>query len=150
MDSFYIKIDELQPSQLYINKHKLKKVDNYLSSINLDEMTPLPVKKIGNDIFLTDGHTRAYVLNKNGKENVKVYYDHDELDWVQYLICVNWAKEAGIYKVSDLENRIIENDKYKKLWINKCEKMQEDIENDVFKYIDFEVVNNKDEKSKIC
>ena len=150
MDSFYIKIDKLQPSQLYINKEKLKKVDNYLSSINLDEMTPLPVKKIGNNLFLTDGHTRAYVLNKKGKENVKVYYDEDELDWLQYLICVNWAKESGIHKISDLENKIIENDKYKNLWINKCEKMQEDIENDVFKYIDFEVVNNKDEKSKIC
>lgn len=88
-NSFPMKLCNIQPSQLYISEEKLKKVENYLESVDLKKIDPLPIKKIGNNIFFTDGHTRAFALYKRRVKEVEVYWDEDDLGWIQYLICLN-------------------------------------------------------------
>ena len=46
MDTEFISISKLQPSQLYLSDEKLKKVEKYLNSIDIDQVEPLPVKQI--------------------------------------------------------------------------------------------------------
>ena len=150
METISKNINDLQPSQLYLSAKKIKEVKKYFDSVNLEEIEPLPIKKIGYNVFLTDGHTRAYLLKKNGIENIKVYYDQDDLDWLKYMVCVNWAKKAGINKISDLEDKIIDHSSYKKRWIAKCEKMHQNIENDIFNFVEIEKINDPDKKNEIC
>jgi len=150
METIIKNINELQPSQVYLSAKKLKKLKKYFDSVNLEKIEPLPIKKIGDNVFLTDGHTRAYLLDKKGREKIKVYYDEDDLDWLQYMVCVNWAKKAGINKISDLKDKIIDHSSYKKRWIAKCEKMHQNIKNDIFNFVKIEQINNPDKKSEIC
>lgn len=35
----------IQPSQLYINREKLDRVNEYLDSVNIGDIDPLPIKK---------------------------------------------------------------------------------------------------------
>lgn len=51
MNIFIKDILSIQPSQLYINKEKLGRVNKYLDSVNIEDINPLPIKKIGNNIF---------------------------------------------------------------------------------------------------
>ena len=149
MDTEYINISELQPSQLYLSDKKLKSVEKYISSIDIDQIEPLPVKEIGDITFLTDGHTRAYLLNKR-KKVIKVYQDQDELDWFSYMVCISWAKKNGIEKVEDLETRIIDHNSYKKLWLDRCKSMHKKMKDDLFNFVDFKVINEPGQKSDIC
>ncbi len=43
---------DIQPSQLYLNWDKLDKVNKYLDSINIEQIEPLPIKQLDNQIFL--------------------------------------------------------------------------------------------------
>ena len=37
---------------------------------------------------------------------------------------IQWCKEAGIYTIANLKNRIINHDSYKVKWIKRCEEME--------------------------
>lgn len=46
MKIFFKNISDIQPSQLYISKEKLSKVEKYINSVDLDNLDPLPIKKL--------------------------------------------------------------------------------------------------------
>lgn len=150
MEPFILSINEIQPSQLYISSKKLNKMKRYIESINDDELEPLPIKKIGNKVFFTDGHTRAYTLYQKGYEKVKVYWDQDELNWLNYLVCVGWCDKSGINDISDLDDRVVEHKKYEKLWIQRCGEMQQRIKADIYNYANIVETLDIETKSEIC
>ena len=150
MKTFFENISDIQPSQLYISKEKLSKVEKYINSVDLDNLDPLPIKKIGNKIFLTDGHTRALALYKKGKKKIKVYWDEDDLDWVEYFVCINWCDKEGIKQIKDLKNRIINDLNYQKLWITKCKLMHENLKSNLHNYINIKTVLNSKDKADVC
>jgi len=49
------------------------------------------------------------------------------LDWEAYEICVKWCREEGIYTIADLKDRVISHQEYKKLWYDRCSKMQNNL-----------------------
>ena len=149
MDTEFISISKLQPSQLYLSDEKLKKVEKYLNSIDIDQVEPLPVKQIGDITFLTDGHTRAYLLSKRIKK-IKVYQDQDDLDWFSYMVCISWAKKYDIEKIEDLGTRIIDHNNYKELWLDRCASMHEKMAENIFNFVDFIEINEPEQKSDIC
>jgi hypothetical protein len=51
------------------------------------------------------------------------------LDWDAYEVCVGWCKEEGIRTIADLANRTVPEKDYKVLWLQRCEKMQQDLQN---------------------
>jgi len=53
-----------------------------------ETLPPLPIKKLGQDVILTDGHTRALAAHLQGWQEIRVYWDEDDLDWEAYAICV--------------------------------------------------------------
>lgn len=93
----------------------------------ITSIEPIPIKKLGDEIIFVDGHTRAYAACVHGFSNIPVYWEYEELDWEAYEICVAWCKEEGIHRIADLKNRVISHREYKKLWYDKCAKMQKEL-----------------------
>ncbi len=150
MNTFIKSISEIQPSQLYINKEQFSKAEKYINSVGLDNLEPLPIKKIGQKIFFTDGHAKALALFKAGKEEVKVYWDEEDLDWIQYFVYLNWCEEAGIKQIKDLDDRIINDLDYQRLWLTKCRLMHENLHSDIEEYIHIKTVTNSKDREDIC
>jgi hypothetical protein len=125
--SFMMKLDEIQPSQLFINSEKLSLVMKTFD-VNPRSIETIPVKKIGEQIVFVDGHTRAFAAFLKGMSEVKVYWEEDELDWDEYEVCVDWCKKEGINTIADLKERVIPSKEYQVLWLDRCEKMQRALE----------------------
>ena len=116
---FKIKIEKLQPSQLYISKHKLEQVKLWLKN-HMEDYEPIPVKLYKGKWIITDGHTRTFALYEFGVKEIRVIEDEDDLDWKSYSTCLNWCLGENIETIKDLNERLIEHDKYKILWIDRC------------------------------
>jgi hypothetical protein len=127
-NSFFMNIDEIQPSQLYLNSRKIEKGKKKYKIINPEQIKVVPIKKLKDQIIFVDGHTRAYVLWTHGYKKIKVVWEDEELDWEAYQIGVDWCKEAGITAISDLNTRIIDNESYQIKWIKRCQDMFSELE----------------------
>jgi len=126
--AFHMKLDSIQPSQLYISSNKLDRIMKSLERSKPVFVEPIPIKKLGNQVVFVDGHTRALAAFLLDLSEVPVYWEDEELDWEEYEICVEWCKKEGIHTISDLKNRIVSHKDYEVLWLDKCRKMQQDLE----------------------
>jgi hypothetical protein len=125
---FFMKIEAIQPSQLYLNSQKIEKVIEQYEVINPEHIKAVPIKNLNNEIIFTDGHTRAYILWLHGFKKIKVTWEDELLDWKAYQICVGWCKNEGITRISDLKMRVIDNESYQKKWIKRCQDMFSELE----------------------
>lgn len=125
--TFMMKLDEIQPSQLFISSEKLSQVMEDYTPLTVESLPPVPVKELGNKTVLTDGHTRALAAFLNGLSEVRVFRDEDELDREAYETCVQWCQSEGIYTIADLKDRIVAPAQYEHLWLDRCEAMQEEL-----------------------
>ena len=121
-------LSDLQPSQLYVSSAKLAAVRDVWSGDDATTPEPLPVKRYGDRLVLTDGHTRALAAHLTGLDTVPVVYDEDDLDDEAYEICVGWCDDAGIHSAADLEGRVVTPDSYARLWLDRCREMQRDLQ----------------------
>ncbi len=119
---FYLNINQIQPSQLYLSEKKIEQALNSLRNSGFENAQPLPVKQLNDDIIFTDGHTRAYILWLNGYKEIKVIWEDEDLDWKLYKRYVEWCKQAGIRTIADLKDRIIDHGSYQIKWIERCKK----------------------------
>jgi hypothetical protein len=126
--TFMMKLDEIQPSQLYISYEKLSEVMKTFDPTDPESIEPIPIKKLGNEIVFMDGHTRAFAAFLCGISEVHVYWEDEELDWDAYEICVGWCRKEGIHTIADLKNRVLPQEDYEILWYRRCEKMQQCLE----------------------
>jgi hypothetical protein len=118
-----MRLDEIQPSQLYINRAKLAQVQAAVGPLE-----PLPVRRLAGRVVLTDGHTRALAAWLGRRSEIEVYWDEDELDWEAYEICVAWCVEAGVRTVADLAGRVVSPEEYEVAWLQRCAQMQRGLE----------------------
>jgi hypothetical protein len=128
VEVFRMRLEDIQPSQLYISFQKLCNVMKRFNPSDLGSIEPIPVKKLGEDVIFVDGHTRAFAAYLCGVSEVPVYWEDEELDWEAYEICVEWCKESGIRRISDLKNRVVPQKDYETLWYKRCEDMQRELE----------------------
>jgi hypothetical protein len=124
---FLKKLDEIQPSQLFINSEKLCQVMERLDPPTLEFLDPVPVKELDNCLIFTDGHTRAFAAFLFGLTEIRVFWDEDDLDWDAYRICVEWCRAKGIFTIADLKDRVISPEDYEWLWRNRCREMQQEL-----------------------
>jgi hypothetical protein len=124
-NEFNIQLAQLQPSQLYINADKLAYV---LQLPDPAPLGPIPVKRLGDRIILTDGHSRAFAAYVRGCGEVRVVWDEDPLDWEAYARCVDWCQQGDIRSVADLKNRVVGNEQFETLWLDRCRAMQHELE----------------------
>jgi len=123
-----MKLGKIQPSQLYISSEKLSAVMKRINPNNFESIEPIPIKKLGGEIIFVDGHTRAFAAFLYGLSKIPVYWEHEELDWEAYEICVEWCKKEGIRTIADLKNRVIPHKDYEILWYRRCEEMHKKLE----------------------
>lgn len=124
---FMMKLNEIQPSQLYISSEKLSKVMKTFDPNELESIEPIPIKKLTSKIIFVDGHTRAFAAFRHNLSKVPVYWENEELDWDAYEICVGWCRKEGIHTIADLRDRVVPQKDYEILWYRRCEKMQQDL-----------------------
>jgi hypothetical protein len=122
---------ELQPSQLFLNLKKLEDILSWFKPEDINSYDAIPIKRLNNRTIFTDGHTRAYAAYLKGINEIKVYWDEDDLDWNAYQICVDWCINENINSIVDLEKRVIPDEEYKLLWLDKCRKMHDELMNKV-------------------
>lgn len=123
-----MRLDELQPSQLFISSEKLSQVMRDFAPITTDSLPLIPVKELAGKMICTDGHTRALAALLSGLSEVRVCWEDDEMDWEAYEICVDWCEREGIHTVADLKDRIVPPAEYETLWLNRCKEMQQELE----------------------
>lgn len=118
-NEFFVKLSDIQPSQLYINIGKLEKVLEWIDpkEHNYDAV---PIKEYEGKTVFTDGHTRAFALCLSDVDEIKVYWDEDELNDGVYKECINWCEAKGIIEIKDLQERKLTHTDFEKLWIRRC------------------------------
>lgn len=89
----WIDAERLQPSQFYINVNSLNLLRN---NFDINLFDPIPVKQIGKDLVMTDGHTRACYLVEKGNNSIPTVEESSELDLDAYRINVKDCKERSI------------------------------------------------------
>jgi len=128
VSTFWLRIDQIQLSQLYISSAKLESVMRVFEASNESILEPIPIKEIDEQLVATDGHTRLLAWFLNGHEEVECEWEDIEMDWDAYRVCIQWCKEEGIRSIADLANRIIGPKEYEVLWLERCRIMQDDLE----------------------
>ncbi|MGQ9538028.1 MAG: hypothetical protein ACUVTE_00355 [Candidatus Bathycorpusculaceae bacterium] len=86
--TFMVKLNKIQPTQLFISSDKLSEVLRTVDPQKPKSIEPIPIKKLGNEIIFVDGHTRAFAAFLLGFTGVPVYWEDEELDWDAYKIFV--------------------------------------------------------------
>jgi hypothetical protein len=124
---FTIEIEEVQPSQLYVSEKKLQVVQKYFQKSREQELEPIPVKSLDEEIIATDGHTRGLAWFLNDHYEIPCIWEDETLDWEAYRVCVQWCKDEGIRSIADLEIRIVPHQQYQKVWLDRCRVMQENL-----------------------
>ena len=122
-----MKLNEIQPSQLYISSEKLNEVMKKIEPGKPETIEAIPIKKLGNRIILVDGHTRALAAFLNDFPMIPVYLEDEELDWDAYAICVGWCRKEGIHTIADLKGKVVSQKDYEILWYRRCEEMQQNL-----------------------
>lgn len=125
--TFKMRLDKIQPSQLYISSEKLSLVMKTFDATKSELLEPVPVKKLDGKVIFVDGHTRALAAFLHGFSEIMVYWEEEKLDWDEYKICVKWCKNEDIRSIADLKNRIVSQKEYDVLWLKRCEKMQQEL-----------------------
>lgn len=116
---FYLPVEKVLPSQLYLSEKKLAQLRDFKPR----EEIVLPIQKIEDKIFLTDGHHRAYLMAKAGVELLPVEWDLDELPMDVYETCLGWCQESDVRTVLDLT--LLSESEYEEKWIKRCERIGE-------------------------
>ncbi|MHA1672576.1 MAG: hypothetical protein ACTSYI_03025 [Promethearchaeota archaeon] len=125
---FYMDLTDMFPSQLFLNREKIKAIQDQINPFVLENIPPISIRKFGNKIVFLDGHTRAFLAHENGLSKVPVYWETEEYDWELYEICIQWCQEEKILHISELKNKILEKKSFEKLWIGKCNVKSEELE----------------------
>lgn len=90
-------------------------------------LEPVPVRRYGERLVLTDGHTRALAAYRAGLEEIVVVPDEDDLDDEAYAVCVGWCRDAGVESVADLDERVVDAEAYERLWLDRCRALHRDL-----------------------
>ncbi|MCE7791918.1 hypothetical protein K8O68_05730 [Salipaludibacillus sp. CUR1] len=109
-------LTRLQPSQLYINRTKLRKLimDGFTGDDLIND--PLKVIKLNGELVLIKDHTKAFLAYQQGIQTIEVEYYPEVSDLYIYKKCVEWCKEEGITSVSDLGKQILPDEDFEREW----------------------------------
>ncbi|WP_414051434.1 hypothetical protein [Macrococcus animalis] len=115
-------IDDLKLTQLYLNQRKVNEIGEWLDD-NSIQNTIISVIHYDNQFYIVDGHTRCFVAFNAGITQIpnEIYdIDPNSVEMKLYFECMKWCKDSNIRHISDLSTRIVPEDSFNQLWINKC------------------------------
>lgn len=106
-------IDEIQPSQFYVDKDKISAVSSF---IHKEEDIIIPICRLEGQYIALDGHTRLYYAYMKGYQKIKVYFD-EYGDYVKEF--VREAHHRNIYKIQEM--KLLDHDDYEIKWNQFCD-----------------------------
>lgn len=109
---FKIDIEDIQPSQFYVDKNKVESVSSFITNSN-DIIVPLA--KINDELVSLDGHTRLHLATKRGYKQVYGFYTLAE-DYIRDFVLE--AKRRNILTPYDL--KVLTHEEYEKKWYAFC------------------------------
>lgn len=119
---------QIRPSQLYVDQDKIDRLrENGFNPLDIRHNAPLPVKKMGGEVFLTDGHARACLYDRERISMIPVYWDEKEADMDVFSVRLKWCRREQLVFIRDLRSRILPHDQYVRLWIERCLRFEEEM-----------------------
>lgn len=110
---FPVAIDDLQPSQFYVDKQKIKAISNF---VNKEEDIIIQICKINNKHVVIDGHTRLYYAYLKGWKIVRATLQNSH-QYVYYF--VEEAQKRKIFAIKDM--KLLEHIRYQEKWYKFCD-----------------------------
>jgi len=128
----FVRILALRPNNWYINLEKLERVRAAWGKSEQDELPPVLVTKINNELSLIDGHSRAFAAFERGETHIKA--DICKLESIEgstalYKHIHIEGPNIGIQTIADLAGRILSREEHKRLWTGYCNNWLEKNEN---------------------
>ena len=127
---FFVPIEMLTPSQLYISAAKLEAVRTWFRADRLAEsiarMKPIPLKRMAGRLLMLDGHTRAAAAFLAGAYSLPCEWEKEEWDWAAYAADIDLCASEGITSVAALARRIIPEEDYRILWDERCDRLRDE------------------------
>ncbi|WBW99655.1 hypothetical protein [Oceanirhabdus sp. W0125-5] len=114
---FKIKLAEVCPSQLTVEKNKLNQLSEWVKS---SEDIICTFIKINGKSVCIDGHTRLVYSFLNNFKFIYGIYSKDCDNSDLYEETLRWCKEDGILTVEDLLSNIVDKEEHHKRWISRC------------------------------
>lgn len=108
-------LDEIQPTQFYVDEDKLKAVSNFIHC-GKDIIVPVLWDSRIERYISLDGHTRMYYAYINGWNKIKVY-DSCSNDYIFGF--ADEARKRKIFKVSDMKK--LSHKEYDICWNKFCD-----------------------------
>lgn len=113
MEIFYVNLEDIQPSQFYVDEDKVQAVADF---INSEADIYIPIARIGDRLVSCDGHTRLYYAATRGYTKLKAFF----ADPGDYLAAfAEEARKRNVHSPYDLE--LISHDEYEKKWHDFCD-----------------------------
>lgn len=150
LEVFKADLLSILPTKLYISQAKYQSSLSMFEKKGFNDYPPIPVKRIGDDLFFTDGHTRALLLWQHGVREATVYYDTDDMDWIMYLVDLEWCRTSRIRTIADLQRRIVNPQTYKEKWIDRASESHDLLNQDPIRDLCIGLETDDDRKSAIC
>ena len=116
-----IPIDEVQPSQLYLDASKLRQAVDWFD-FGDPTYDPIPVLSLNDETVLSDGHTRAFLAHLSGEASLEIVPEpnREELSIDLYRECIDWCYEEDVTTVADFAGRIVDHKTYANKWVARC------------------------------
>ncbi len=118
VELFRIDINSIQPSQLTVNINKLERLSKWIKK---EADIIIPVIKIKDNIVAIDGHTRLLRAHQLGFQYLYAYYETESYDEQLYNTFVSWCYDNSIYRIRDLETKIVSEKEHEQLWVARCQ-----------------------------
>lgn len=110
---FELPLEQIQPSQFYVDKDKLQAVGSFIREPN---DIVIPVLEYEGRYASADGHTRLYLAYQRGYEHVRAFMEEDQ----EYIYkFVKEAKSWGVFHVKDME--LLSHEEYEIKWNQFCD-----------------------------
>jgi len=113
VETFEVGLDEIQPSQFYVDEDKLAAVSAF---VRTGSDVIVPVSRWNGCLVSQDGHTRLYRALRLGLTGVRAFIaeDNDALLWF-----VEEARRRGIRHVRDM--KVVSHQDYVEKWHRFCD-----------------------------
>lgn len=101
-----ISISKLQPSEVILSERKLARA-RWMYDNNQNK--PIIVSKIEDGYAIVDGNHRVYVAKENGSSKIEVIVEKRNMDEIVSLMV-----PSGIVSISDLSDKVVNHDEWRK------------------------------------
>ncbi len=115
VEVFDLPLEEIQPSQFYVDRDKLSAVDSFIQG---PEDIVIPVREYEGRYVSEDGHTRLYLAHQRGYDHVRAFLEK-EIVGSYILDFAAEAQDRDVYHVWDMT--ALSHEEYEVKWNRFCD-----------------------------